>query len=235
MLELYDRFVTDPVVGRRERRASCSGRGCRRRRLAASAGRRVRGRRWPRVSDIRIGVAARSTSRSRFAATVTSPPRSIRSAAGRRGDPLLQPEDHGVTDADLLRLAAGDAHRRTGRGRRDVDVRRGRDAARRSTARRPATTSRTSSCPRSGGGCAKPSRPALYRAPNDPIDPVALLDRLTRRRGRSSGSCTAPFRARRVSRSKALDMLVPILDEVISEAAKPGCGRRSSAWRTAAG
>ena len=53
----------------------------------------------------------------------------------------------------------------------------------RSTARRPATTSRTSSCPRSGAGCARPIETGRFRAPADPIDPVALLDRLTRGRG----------------------------------------------------
>jgi len=41
-----------------------------------------------------------------------------------------------------------------------------------------------------------------FREPADPIDPLALLDRLTRSRS-SSVSCTAPSPARRASRSKA--------------------------------
>ena len=53
----------------------------------------------------------------------------------------------------------------------------------RSTARRPATTSRTSSCPRSGSWLREAIETGRYRAPADPIDPIALLDRLTRRRG----------------------------------------------------
>ena len=51
--------------------------------------------------------------------------------------------------------AAGVARRRPGGGRRGQRLRGHRAAARRSTARPPASTSRTSSCPKSASGCAQ--------------------------------------------------------------------------------
>ena len=48
-----------------------------------------------------------------------------------------------------------------------------------STVRPPATTTRTCSCRRSASGCARRRRPDGSARPADPIDPTALLDRLT--------------------------------------------------------
>jgi 2-oxoglutarate dehydrogenase E1 component len=60
-----------------------------------------------------------------------------------------------------------------------------------------------------------------YRAPNDPIDPIALLDRLTDvETFERFLHRTFPGKTR--FSIEGLDMLVPILDEVIAEAAESG-------------
>jgi 2-oxoglutarate dehydrogenase E1 component len=60
-----------------------------------------------------------------------------------------------------------------------------------------------------------------FRAPADPIDPTALLDRLTQVEGFEKFlHRTFPGKTR--FSIEGLDMLVPILDEVISEAAEAG-------------
>ena len=60
-----------------------------------------------------------------------------------------------------------------------------------------------------------------YRAPVDPIDPIALLERLTDVEGFEKFlHRTFPGKTR--FSIEGLDMLVPILDEVISEAAEAG-------------
>ena len=60
-----------------------------------------------------------------------------------------------------------------------------------------------------------------YRAPADPIDPVALLDRLTDVEA-FERFLHRTFPGKTRFSIEGLDMLVPILDEVISEAAEAG-------------
>jgi 2-oxoglutarate dehydrogenase E1 component len=60
-----------------------------------------------------------------------------------------------------------------------------------------------------------------FRAPADPIDPVALLDRLTEVEGFERFLQRA-FPGKTRFSIEGLDMLVPILDEVIGEAAEAG-------------
>ena len=73
-----------------------------------------------------------------------------------------------------------------------------------------------------------------FRAPADPIDPVALLDRLTQVEA-FERFLHRTFPGKTRFSIEGLDMLVPILDEVIGEAAEAGHrATSSSAWRTAA-
>lgn len=85
----------------------------------------------------------------------------------------------------------------------------------------PASISPTSSCPPNGSGCATPSRPGDLRAPADPIDPIALLDRLTDVEA-FERFLHRTFPGKTRFSIEGLDMLVPILDEVLSEAAEAG-------------
>ena len=61
-----------------------------------------------------------------------------------------------------------------------------------------------------------------FRAPADPIDPRRAARSADAGRGLRAVPASHASPARRASRSKALDMLVPILDEVIAEAAEAG-------------
>ena len=83
-------------------------------------------------------------------------PRSAGLRAARRSVARRPPRRHG-RDAGA---PAGQPGRRPGRGRLGQRARGDHRAAARSTARPSATTTRTSSCPRSASGCATPSRPA---------------------------------------------------------------------------
>jgi 2-oxoglutarate dehydrogenase E1 component len=135
------------------------------------------------------------------------------------GDPMLEPETHGVTEAELraqpasliggaIAAGAGSAWDVVERLRHIYCSTTGYDVAHifvpdeRRWLREAIETGR-------------------FRAPADPIDPVALLDRLTdvevfeRFLHR-----TFPGKTR--FSIEGLDMLVPILDEVLSEAAEAG-------------
>ena len=63
-----------------------------------------------------------------------------------------------------------------------------------------------------------------FRAPNDPLDPVALLDRLTEVEAFERFLHRA-FPGKTRFSIEGIDMLVPILDEVIEEAAEAGARR----------
>jgi 2-oxoglutarate dehydrogenase E1 component len=62
-----------------------------------------------------------------------------------------------------------------------------------------------------------------FRAPDDPIDPLALLDRLTQVEA-FERFLHRTFPGKTRFSIEGLDMLVPILDEVIAEAAEAGIG-----------
>jgi 2-oxoglutarate dehydrogenase E1 component len=135
------------------------------------------------------------------------------------GDPMLLPETHGVTEAELKALPATLAAGPVTEGATSMwDV---------------IERLRAIYCSTTGYDTAhifvsderRWLREAIesgrYRAPADPIDPIALLDRLTdvevfeRFLHR-----TFPGKTR--FSIEGLDMLVPILDEVLSEAAEAG-------------
>jgi len=135
------------------------------------------------------------------------------------GDPTLVPETHGVTDADLRALPASLFDGPAAEGAASMwDV---------------VERLRGMYCSTSGFDIAHIFVPAerqwlrqnieseRFRAPSDPIDPVALLDRLTQVEA-FERFLQRTFPGKTRFSIENLDMLVPILDEVISEAAEAG-------------
>ena len=173
----------------------------------------------PRASPCR-SPSTRSTSPSRSAATGISRRSSIRSAAGRpairRSCPTRTASPKRISARLPATLVTSPL---TERAR--VDAGRRRRVPRSSTARRPATTSRTSSCRRSGSWLRHAIEDGRFRAPADPINPVALLERLTQVEA-FERFLHRSFPGKTRFSIEGLDMLVPILDEVIGEAAEAG-------------
>jgi 2-oxoglutarate dehydrogenase E1 component len=137
----------------------------------------------------------------------------------RRGDPLLLPETHGLTEDDLRALPATLFDGPTTEGATSMW-----DVVERLRAIYCSTTGYDIAhifAPDERRWLAEAAETARFRAPNDPIDPVALLERLTdvevfeRFLHR-----TFPGKTR--FSIEGVDMLVPILDEVIAEAAEAG-------------
>jgi 2-oxoglutarate dehydrogenase E1 component len=135
------------------------------------------------------------------------------------GDPMLRPETHGVTEAELRALPAALASGPATEGARSMW-----DVVERLRAIYCSTTGYDTAhifVPEERQWLREAIESGRYRAPSDPIDPVALLDRLTdvevfeRFLHR-----TFPGKTR--FSIEGLDMLVPILDEVLSEAAEAG-------------
>ena len=173
-----------------------------------------------RADDVCTSSSAPPTWPSRSAATAIWPRASIRSARRRSATRRCRPDAHGITDDDLKRLPASlvggpvaessaNAYEAIEKLRRDLllDHRlRHRARVRARRARLAAPRRRVGPLPAADGSGRAPRRCSIG----------------SRRSRSSSGSCTARFPARRASRSKALDMLVPILDEIICGAADQG-------------
>jgi 2-oxoglutarate dehydrogenase E1 component len=135
------------------------------------------------------------------------------------GDPSLEPATHGVTEADLQALPAGLVG--------------GPVAVGAATAAEAVAELRRIYCGTTGYDFAHIFVPeerawlreaveqGRFRAPRDPIDPRALLDRLTRVEAFERFLHRA-FPGRTRFSIEGLDMLVPVLDEVIAEAAEAG-------------
>jgi 2-oxoglutarate dehydrogenase E1 component len=138
------------------------------------------------------------------------------------GDPALLPETHRVTESDLRALPATLIGDRASEGAASMwDV---------------VERLRAIYCSTTGFDVAHIFVPAerqwlrdaiesgRYRAPADPIDPIALLDRLTQVEAFEKFiHRTFPGKTR--FSIEGLDTLVPLLDEVISEAAEAGTRR----------
>jgi len=167
----------------------------------------------PRIVTGAVGLANSIRLYGHLAATIDP-------LGGRAlGDPMLLPETHGVTEAELRAQPAS--------------LIGGSIAAGASSAWEVVERLREIYCSTTGYDVAHIFVPderrwlreaietGRFRAPADPIDPVALLDRLTdvevfeRFLHR-----TFPGKTR--FSIEGLDMLVPILDEVLSEAAEAG-------------
>ena len=138
------------------------------------------------------------------------------------GDPSLDPATHDVTDADLRRLPASHIKQPTpgsGAGARTaLDVI---DRLRRIYCSTIGYDLSHIFVPEERYWLRGAIEEGRFRAPNDPIDPLAILERLTvvevfeRFLHR-----TFPGKTR--FSIEGLDMLVPVLDEVIAEAAEAG-------------
>ncbi len=135
------------------------------------------------------------------------------------GDPALEPETHGVTEADLRALPASLIHGRIAEGLETMwDV---------------VTRLRAIYCGPIGYDIAHIFVPeerrwlreavetGRFSAPADPIDPIALLGRLTEVEA-FERFLHRTFPGKTRFSIEGLDTLVPILDEVISEAAEAG-------------
>ena len=177
-----------------------------------TSGRRRRGSRSRKSS-------VRSTWRSRFGATGTSRPSSTRSAAVRRlATRRFFAATHGVTDEDLrsipANLVAGPLDGAT-------------------TAFDAIESLRRIYCSTTGYDYAHVFVPeerewlrqaaerGRFRAPADPIDPVALLDRLSQVEA-FERFLQRTFPGKTRFSIEGLDMLVPVLDEVIAESGEAG-------------
>ena len=135
------------------------------------------------------------------------------------GDPSLLPETHGVTDDDLRALPASLVGGPVAEGA--------------ATAFDAITALRRVYCSKTGYDYAHVFVPeerawvrqaaefGRFRAPSDPIDPAALLKRLTEVEA-FERFLHRTFPGKTRFSIEGLDMLVPILDEVIGEAAESG-------------
>jgi 2-oxoglutarate dehydrogenase E1 component len=135
------------------------------------------------------------------------------------GDPSLVPETHGVSEEDLRRLPAslvpspacsGAAHM--------LDAI---DAFRRIYTSTTGYDLSHVFVPEERKWLRHAVECGRFRAPSDPIDPVALLDRLTQVEA-FERFLHRTFPGKTRFSIEGLDMLVPILDEVIGDAAEAG-------------
>ena len=136
------------------------------------------------------------------------------------GDPSLNPQSHGLTSETLARLPASivGGPAAEGAGQR---ARSHRAAARDLLRRRPVTTTTTSSCRKSASGCDRPWNPASSDRRSDPINAQELLDRITQvETFERFLHRTFPGKTR--FSIEGLDMMIPILDEIIRDAAAAG-------------
>jgi len=137
------------------------------------------------------------------------------------GDPSLLPETHGITDDDLRNLPASLSNsplRENAQSLYDVVE----------TLRRVycSTTGWDYShvfVPEERRWLRQAAELGRFRAPDDPIDPLALLDRLTQVEV-FERFLHRTFPGKTRFSIEGVDMIVPILDEVIAEAAEAGIG-----------
>jgi 2-oxoglutarate dehydrogenase E1 component len=136
-----------------------------------------------------------------------------------RGDPALDPRTHGVTEAELRRLPASVLNAPIADGAASMW-----DVIERLRAVYCANTGYDIAhifVPEERRWLREAVETGRYRAPHDPIDPLLLLDRLTDVEG-FERFLHRTFPGKTRFSIEGLDMLVPILDEVISEAAEAG-------------
>ena len=147
------------------------------------------------------------------------------------GDPSLLPESHSVTEEDLRQLpatlirsplAAGAAH-----------VAEVLEALRRLYCSRIGYDYAHVFVPEERRWLRNAVETGQFRSPNDPIDPVALLKRLSQVEA-FERFLHRTFPGKTRFSIEGTDMLVPILDEVIGEAALVSAATFWLAWRTVA-
>ncbi len=140
---------------------------------------------------------------------------------GRRrvGDHALLPETHGVTEADLRALPASLIHGDVGPGAATLW-----DAVERLRAHYCGTVGYDIAhifVPEERKWLRDAVESGRYQAPSDPIDPMALLERLTDVEA-FERFLHRTFPGKTRFSIEGLDTLVPVLDEVIAEAAEAG-------------
>ena len=135
------------------------------------------------------------------------------------GDPSLSPEWHGVTEDDVRRLPASLIRSPLCEGAANMaEVV---ESLRRVYCSRTGYDYSHVFVPEERRWLRHAAECAQFRSPNDPIDPVALLDRLSQVEAFEKFlHRTFPGKTR--FSIEGNDMLVPILDEVIAEAAEAG-------------
>ena len=135
------------------------------------------------------------------------------------GDPSLLPEWHGVTEDDLRQLPATLVRSPLAEGASTMaEVV---DALRRVYCSRTGYDYAHVFVPEERRWLRNAAETAQFRAPNDPIDPVALLERLSQVEA-FERFLHRTFPGKTRFSIEGTDMLVPILDEVIGEAAEAG-------------
>ena len=135
------------------------------------------------------------------------------------GDPSLLPETHGVTEDDLRSLPASlIASPLAESASTMLDVV---DAFRRLYCSTTGYDYSHVFVPEEREWLRHAAEFGRFRAPHDPIDPVALLERLTQVEA-FERFLHRTFPGKTRFSIEGLDMLVPVLDEVISEAAEAG-------------
>ena len=135
------------------------------------------------------------------------------------GDPALEPATHGVTEDDLRSLPASLVTGPVAEGAASVA-----EVVDRLRQLYCATTGYDFAhifLPEERHWLRHAVETGRFRAPLDPIDPVALLDRLTQVEAFEK-FLHRSFPGKTRFSIEGLDMLVPILDEVVAEAAEAG-------------
>ncbi len=182
--------------------------------------------------SIPSGSSAPRIWRCASGATVTWRRRSIRLAPARSAIPRSSPRPTASPKTTCGRCRATSSPARSPRGARRSGT--CSCACATSTARRRATTSPTSSSSTNAAGCAKPSRRDV--SAGRPTRSIRSRCSIGRPRSRpSKHSCTGRFPARRGFRSKASTCSCRSSTRSSPRRRSSGSGRRSSAWRIAAG
>jgi len=135
------------------------------------------------------------------------------------GDPALLPETHGLTEADLRAMPASLMHGHIAEGAETMW-----DVVTRLKAIYCSTTGYDIAhifVPQERQWLREAVETGRFHAPADPIDPIALLERLTDVEA-FERFLHRTFPGKTRFSIEGLDTLVPILDEVISEAAEAG-------------
>jgi 2-oxoglutarate dehydrogenase E1 component len=137
------------------------------------------------------------------------------------GDPSLQPETHGITDDDLRALPATLSNSplaETAATMFDVI-----EALRRVYCSTTGYDYAHVFVPEERRWLRQAAERGRFRAPDDPIDPIALLDRLTQVEV-FERFLHRTFPGKTRFSIEGVDMMIPILDEVIAESAEAGIG-----------
>jgi 2-oxoglutarate dehydrogenase E1 component len=212
VLELYERFRSDPASVDPETRAIFE--------------------RWAPPPDEDLAPIAESGAPVRRAVGAVNLAQSIRryghlaaqlDPLGSKppGDPSLLPQTHGVTEDDLRRLPADLVPSPLSANASSMlDLI---EAFRRLYCSTVGYDYSHVFVPEERNWLRHAAETGQFRAPADPIDPAALLDRLSQVEA-FERFLHRTFPGKTRFSIEGLDMLVPVLDEVIAEAAEAGIG-----------